>query len=81
MLWIRSCCCSTAKSCPTLCNPMDCSMPGFPVLHYLLELTQIQVHGVSHAIQLSHPMPALILLSSIFPSITAFSNESALHIR
>ena len=34
MLYIH-CCCSLAKSCPTLCDPMDCSAPGFPVLHYL----------------------------------------------
>ena len=35
---------SVAQSYPTLCNPMDCSMPGFPVHHQLLELTQTQVH-------------------------------------
>ena len=38
------CFCSVAQSCPTLCDPMDCSMPGFPVLHHLLELTQTDVH-------------------------------------
>ena len=37
VLLISHCCCSVAKLYPTLCNPMDCSMPGFPVLHYLLE--------------------------------------------
>ena len=37
-------CCSVAQSCPTLCNPTDCSIPGFPVLHYLLEFAQIHVH-------------------------------------
>ena len=36
--------CSVAKSCPTLCDPMDCSTPGFPVLYYLLEFAQIHVH-------------------------------------
>ena len=36
--------CSVTQSCPTLCDPMDCSTPGFPVLHYLLELAQIHVH-------------------------------------
>ena len=41
---ISFCCCSVAKSCPTLCNPMDCSMPGFPVLHYLLEFAQTYFH-------------------------------------
>ena len=48
--------CSVAHSCPTLCNPMDCSMPGFPVLHHLLELAQTYVHWVSDAIQPSHPL-------------------------
>ena len=38
------CCCSVTKSCPTLCNSMDCSTPGFPALHHLLELTQTHVH-------------------------------------
>ena len=47
---------SVAQSCPTLCNPMDYSMPGFPVLHQLLELAQIHVHQVSDAIQSSHPL-------------------------
>ena len=38
------CCCSVAKACPTLCNPMDCSTPGFPVPHYLPEFAQTHVH-------------------------------------
>ena len=38
------CCCSLAKSCLTCCNPMDCSAPGFPILHYLLEFAQTHVH-------------------------------------
>ena len=38
------CCCSVAQSCSTLCHPMDCSTPGFPVLHYLLEFAQTHVH-------------------------------------
>ena len=37
-------CCSVAKSCPTLCDPTDCRMPGLPVLHHLLELAQTHVH-------------------------------------
>ena len=40
----------------TLCDPMDCSMPGFPVLHHLSELAQTHVHQVSDAIQPSHPL-------------------------
>ena len=45
------CFCSVAKSCPTVCDHMDCSTPGFPVLHYLPESAQIQVHWVNDAIQ------------------------------
>ena len=41
---------------PTLCDPMDCSTPGFPVHHELPELTQTQVHQVGDAIQPSHPL-------------------------
>ena len=47
---------SVAQSCLTLCNPMDCSMPGLPVHHQLPELTQTHVHGVGDAIQPSHPL-------------------------
>ena len=77
---------SVAHSCPTLCNLMDCSTPGFPVHHQFPEFTQTHVHGVSDAI-LSSPTPHLILchphlpLPSIFPSIRVFSNESVLRIR
>ena len=45
-----------AASCLTLCNPMDCSTPGLPVHHQLLEFTQTHVHWVSDAIQPSHPL-------------------------
>ena len=47
---------SVTKSCSALCNPMDCSMPGFPVHHHLLEFTQTHVHRVGDAIQPSHPL-------------------------
>ena len=47
---------SVAQSCLTLCDPMDCSTPGFPVHHQLLELTQTHVHCISDAIQPSHPL-------------------------
>ena len=45
VIWPRCqcCCCSVAQSCPTLCDPMDCSMPGFPVLHHLPEIAQTHV--------------------------------------
>ena len=66
------CCCSVAQSCPTLCDPMDCSMPGFPVHHQLLELTQTRVHQVGDAIQPSHP------LSSPSPSTLNLSQHQGL---
>ena len=65
VLIISYCCCSVTQSCPTLCDPMDCSIPGFPVLHYRQEFVQTHVHWVGDAIQLSHPLipspPALNL--------------------
>ena len=71
---------SVTQSCPTLCDPMNCSMLGLPVHHQLPESTQPHVHGVGDAIQpFIHCHP--LLLPSIFPSIRVFSNESALFIR
>ena len=49
-------CCSVAESCLTLCDPMDCGTPGFPVLHHLPELAQTPVRWVHNAIQPSHPL-------------------------
>ena len=49
-------CCSVAKSCPTLCDPMNCSTAGFSILHYLLEFAQTHALWVSHVIQPSHPL-------------------------
>ena len=72
---------SVTQSCPTLCDPMDCSMPGFPLHHQLLELTQTQVHPVGDAIQPSHPLLTSSLPAFIFPSIRVFSSESVLHVR
>ena len=66
---------SVTQSCLTLCNPMDCSTPGFPVHHQLPELTQTHVHWVGDAIHLILCRP-LLLLPSIFPSIRVFSKES-----
>ena len=60
-------CYSVPQSCQTLCDPMDCSTPSFPVLHHLLELAQIHVHWVSDAMQpsrlLSSPSPPAFNLS------------------
>ena len=50
------CCCSVAKSCPTLCDPVDCSTLGLPVNHQLLELAQTHVHWAGKGIQPSHPL-------------------------
>ena len=71
---------SVAQSCPTLCNPMDCSTPGFPFHHQLLEVPQIHLHPVSDAIQPSHPLSSPSSAST-FPTIRVFSNESVLCIR
>ena len=74
-------CYSFAKSFLTLCDPVNCSWPGFPVLCYLPEFAQIHVHWVSVMLSslliLYHPC----LLPSVFPSIGVFSSESALRIR
>ena len=56
---------SIAQSCLTLCNPMDCSTPGFPAHHQLSELAQTHVHWVGDTIQSSHPL--------LFPSLPAFN--------
>ena len=72
---------SVARSCLTLCDPMNCSMPGLPVHHQLPEFTQTHVHGVGDAIQPSHPLSSPLLLPPIPPSIRVFSNESTLHMR
>ena len=64
----------------SLCDPMDCSTPGFPAHYYLLEFAQTHVHKVSDAVQPSHPLLSL-LLSSIFSSTRVFFSELALRIR
>ena len=69
------------QSCPTLCDPMDCSTPGFPIHHQFLELTQTHVHCISDVIQPPHPLSSPFLLPSIFLSIRVVSNESVLRIR
>ena len=62
ILWC--CCYPVTKSCPTLCNPTDCSMPGFPVLHYLLEFSQTNVHWIGDAIQ---PISSSVAPFSSYP--------------
>ena len=72
---------SVAQSCPTLCNLMNCSTPGHPVYHQLLEFTQTHVHWVSDAIQPSHSLSSPSPPAPIPPSIRVFSNESTLPMR
>ena len=55
-LAVGTICCSVPQSCPTLCDSMDCSTSGFPVLLHFLELAQTHVHRVGDAIQPSHPL-------------------------
>ena len=74
-------CCSVTQSCSILCDPMDCSTPGFPVLHHLLELVQTHVHWVSDAIQPSHPLSSPPPPAFNLSQHQVFSNESALCIR
>ena len=73
--WIICCCycCSVTNPCPTLCNIMNCSTPGLPVLYYLPEFVQTHVHWVSDAIQPSHPLFPFLLLPSVFSNIMTFS--------
>ena len=79
-MWRQSCNCSADQSCPSLCDPIDCSMPGslsFTLSWSLLKFTSIEVVISSNHPILCHPL----LLPSIFPSIRVFSNELALCIR
>ena len=78
--WVKYCC-SVSQSCPTLCDPMDCSMPGFLVPHCLrslLKLLSIESEMPSNHLILCRP---LLLLPSVFPSIRVFSSELALRIK
>ena len=77
------CCCSVHKSCPILCDPMNCSMPGSPVLHYLPEFAQTSPKSIELVMPFSHLILChpLLLLPSIFLSIRIFSSESVLCIR
>ena len=79
---IWCCCCSVARSCPTLCNPMDCSTSGFPggftISWSLFKPMSIESMMPSNRLILCN---LLLLLPSIFPNIRVFSSESALCIR
>ena len=64
---------SVAQLCPTLCGPMNCSMPGLPVHHQLLEFTQTHVHRVGDAIQPSHPVIPFSSCPPSFPASESFA--------
>ena len=71
-------CCSVTKSCLTLYNPMDCSIPGCPVLHYFPEFSQSHVHWVGDAIQSSHLLlpPSLALNLSQYQGLFQWIGSS-----
>ena len=78
MAVVKFCCHLVTKLCPTLCDPIDCTMPGSSVHHSFLELLKfIESVMLSNHLILCHPL----LLPSIFPSSRVFPKESALHIR
>ena len=83
-LWRYCFCCCSAESCLTVFDPMDCSTPGFPVLHYFLEFAQTRIHWVDDAIQPSHPLltpsPAFSLFQhqSLFQWIGSSHQEAKL---
>ena len=72
---------SVTQSCPTLCNPINCSMPGFPVHHQLPQFTQTHVHRIGDVIQPSHPLSSPCPPAPIPTSIRVFSSESTLRMR
>ena len=72
---------SVAQSCPAVCDPMNCSMPGLPVHHHLPEFTQTQVHRVHDAIQPSHPLASPSPPAPNPSQHQSFSNEPTLHMR
>ena len=76
----NSCYCSVAKSCHSLCDPMDYSSPGFPVLHSLTELAQARVHSICDAIQPSNPLlPPFLPPFNLAPHQGLFQWVGSLH--
>ena len=72
---------SVTQSCPTLCDPMNCSTPGLPVHHQLPEFTETHVHRVGDAIQPSHPLSSPSPPAPNPSQHQSFSNESTLRMR
>ena len=80
-MYNQNCCCSFAKLCLTLWDPVDCSISGFLVVHRVLEFAQVHVHQVSDIIWSSHPLlPSSPFVFSLSQH-QVFSRESVLHIR
>ena len=75
-------CCSLTKSCPILCDPMDCSMPGFP-LSFTTSLSLLKLMSIKSVLLPNHPILCcpLFLLPSIFPTIRVFRNDPVIRIR
>ena len=77
-LLVLACYCSVSKLCPTLHDPLDCSLPGLPVPHHVLKTAQVHVHCISDAIQLSHPLslssPSALNISGSFPMSHLFTS-------
>ena len=77
---LKQCCCSVNKSCPTPCDPMNCSTPGFSLLHYLPEIAQTYVHWVSDAIHPSRSLsPPFPLVLNLFQHQGLFQWAHSLH--
>ena len=70
--WGQACFSSFIQSCPTLCDPMNCSTPGCPVHHQLPELTQTHVHWVGDAIQVSSSVVPFFSCLQSFPAAGSF---------
>ena len=71
---------SVSQSCPTTCDSMDCSTPGFPVHHQPIELTQTIVHPVGNTIKPTHPLSSPSPPAFNLSQHQVFSNDSVLHI-
>ena len=71
-IYLMSWCGSVTKSCPALCNSMDCTMPGFPVFHYFLNFPQTQVHWVGDAIQPFYLVAPFSSCPQSFPASGSF---------
>ena len=71
-IYLVGCCGSVSKSCPTLCDSMDCTMPGIPVFHYFLNFPQTQVHWVGDAIQPSYLVAPFSSCPQSFPASGSF---------